>query len=143
VTTDKEYAATLQEYRRHLQGALRDASRDYEQAVLVVSAGTLAVSVTFARDITPTPVPGSTGGLVVAWLLLGLAMLATVLSFVTSQREIWNQTAAIDDGKEVKLTWLARATWLLNLVGGVALAGGLILLGAYALTNMTSPSVAA
>lgn len=43
-------------HRRHQYDALHAASRDYDQAILTLAAASLALSVPFAHDITPTPV---------------------------------------------------------------------------------------
>jgi hypothetical protein len=48
-----------EDYLKLLYDAHHDASRDYDQAILTLSAGTLALSVTFVHDITPSPAAGS------------------------------------------------------------------------------------
>ncbi len=128
-----------QEHRKHLYEALHAASRDYDQAILAVAAGTLAVSVTFAHDFTPTPVAGTQMILLGAWGLLILSLVAIVASFLTSQREIRRQIQALDNNTAYALGRAAKITYGLNIGAGVLLVLGLVLLGWYGLANV-SPS---
>lgn len=123
-------------YEKHIYDALHAASRDYDQAILTLSAGTLALSVTFAHDITPEPVEGTTRFLISAWACLVVSLVAIVLSFVTSQRILRDRLAHIDDEKaSTARTKTEIATEVLNLAGGGFLIAGLVLLGIYAITN--------
>jgi hypothetical protein len=124
-----------EDYRRHLYDALHAASRDYDQAILTLAAGTLGLSVTFLHDITPTPV-GSTRLLVIgAWGSLGAALIAIVLSFLTSQWVLRRRIAAIDDKSQTPSPLGDRVTGILNGLAGLGLIAGLVLLGLYALEN--------
>ena len=71
--------------RKSLTEALEDQSRSYDQAILTISAGTLAVSVTFAQGMTPSPLQWSLLLLVGGWSFLALAILLMVWSFRVSQ----------------------------------------------------------
>jgi len=127
----------MEHYRRHLYDALHAASRDYDQAILTLAAGTLAVSVTFLHDITPTPIAGTRNLVVWAWASLGVALIAIVVSFVTSQWVLRRRIAALDRAGKVTPppVWAERATVILNAFAGFALIAGLILLGMYAYQN--------
>lgn len=128
--------ADLQEDRKHLNDALEAASRDYDQAILTIAAGTLAVSVTFMHDVTPAPVAGTTTILVSAWISLGVSVLCMVCSFLTSQRTIRLMLRQADlTLTEAGRRW-ATATYVLNAAAGFLLALGLGLLGWYAVANM-------
>jgi hypothetical protein len=128
--------AHLEDDRKQLNDALQAASRDYDQAILTIAAGTLAVSVTFMHDVTPTPVAGSTPILVSAWLSLGASVLCMVCSFLTSQRTIRLMLRQPDlTLTGVGKRW-ATATYVLNAAAGFLLALGLGLLGWYAVANM-------
>lgn len=129
------YTPPMEEYRRHLVEALHSASRDYDQAVITLASAILAVSVTFSHDITPTPVEGSKPLLLLAWLFLIGAVIATVFSFLTSQKVLRDTIASVDLGEAPRFGRFATATVALNLTAGTGLVGGLILLGLYALQN--------
>lgn len=127
-------------YRSHLVEALHDASRDYDQAILTLAAGTLALSVTFAHDITTKPAPGSPTLLLISWVVLALALVAIVASLLTSQHDLRNLIADVDAGKDNVGGDLNRpAAWWtqrLNIAAGIGLVIGLVFLGWYALVNV-------
>jgi len=128
----------MDDYRRHLYEALHAASRDYDQAILTLAAATLALSVTFAHDITPTPAAGTRTILLAAWAVLVVSMVAIVASFLTSQRLLRRTIDDLDrteDAKPAAPGRMAVATELLNWLAGGALVVGLVLLGCYALAN--------
>lgn len=138
----------LEDYRKHLYDSLNSASRDYDQSILTVAAGTLAVSVTFAHNITETPLPGTQSILLAAWGSLVLALILIVVSFQTSQHVIRTAIRAIGPPPVSQRTRLARAkafvsglaaplTGFLNLLAGTALIAGLGLLGWYAYVNVS------
>jgi hypothetical protein len=121
-------------YEKHLYDALHAASRDYDQAILTVAGGTLALSVTFAGDISPTPQAGSQELLVRAWLALGASIVAIVISFATSQRAIRARIRTVD-APSPDMTRTERMTEALNVLAGGLLVLGLALIGTYALAN--------
>lgn len=137
----------LEDYRKHLYESLNSASRDYDQSILTLAAGTLALSVTFANDVTPTPVAGTSAILLFAWGSLVASLILIVVSFQTSQHVIRMAIRAIDPPPAREQTRLDRAkgflsalaaplTGTLNLLAGAALVTGLGLLGWYAYLNV-------
>jgi hypothetical protein len=152
-------APSADQWRDHLNAALQTASRDYDQAILTLSAGILAVSVTFAHDLTPQPVPGSPPFLFAGWLLLLVAVTCTLFSFATSQRAIRKMIRAANSASaknlgtattqtQVKpgrgLTRLrarvnagaAKVTGYLNAAAGIFFVFGVLLLVLYASFNL-------
>jgi len=133
-------AATMPDFRRelyekHLYDAHHAASRDYDQAILTLAAGTLALSVTFAHNITAEPAAGTREYLIGAWITLGVAIVAMVLSFLTSQWTLRDRITHVDDETPAPPSRAERATWGLNLAAGAGLVLGLALLGLYASAN--------
>lgn len=122
-------------YEKHLYDALHAASRDYDQAILTLAAGTLALSVTFANNITPQPAEGTRDLLIGAWIALGVSLVSIVASFLTSQRVLRSRIDKIDDETPSPPSLAERATWVLNVIAGTGLVVGLGLLGWYALAN--------
>jgi hypothetical protein len=122
-------------YEKHLYDAHHAASRDYDQAILTLAAGTLALSVTFAHNITPEPAAGTRDFLLRAWIALGASLVAILASFLTSQRVLRSRIENIDDETPAPPSIAERVTWVLNAVAGIGLVVGLGLLGIYALAN--------
>jgi multisubunit Na+/H+ antiporter MnhB subunit len=128
----------VEDYRKHLYQALHAASRDYDQAILTLAAASLALSVTFAHDITPQPAEGTWKLLLGAWAALLVSLVSIVLSFLTSQRVLRQAIEALDRPGDAAPPSPSHAAWLteiLNGLAGGALVGGLAVLGWYALAN--------
>ena len=126
----------LEHHRKQLYDALHAASRDYDQAILTLAAASLAPSVTFAHDITPTPVEGTRPVLFAAWVSLVVSLLSIVASFLTSQRLLRDELNALNRPDEATsppfwATWTEPLNWL----AGLALVLGLVVLGWYAAAN--------
>lgn len=125
------------DYLRHLYDSLQQASRDYDQAIITVAAGTLALSATFAGAIAEAPAPGSRAFLIWAWILLVVSVISIVGSYLTSQATIRHMIAHVYDAMPPKPGRRGRATAVLNLAAGAALVAGLALLAVYAVANIT------
>jgi hypothetical protein len=126
-----------QQWRQWLVQADHDASQDYDKTVLTLATGTLALSVTFAHDIAPTPAPGSSVLLACAWLALGISAVFVLASLLTSQRCIRDQIAELDQDHQVAPHGPAVvATSFLTIGSGVLLIAGLVAFAWFALANI-------
>jgi hypothetical protein len=123
------------DYERHLYEGYQHAHRDYDQAILTLASGTLALSATFATSLTPAPVAGSVGYLVTGWVSLGVAIITIIASFLVSQWAFRDRLANLDQVRPI--TYRERFTGFLNLVAGLGLLGGLVALALYATVNLT------
>ena len=129
----------MEDYRKHLYDALHAASRDYDQAILTLAAATLALSVTFVKDIAPHPVGDTRLLLLGAWGGLVVSIVAMLASFLTSQHVIRDRLAATfepDATPAPPRDNYELATEIFNGVAGAGFVLGLALLGWYALANM-------
>ena len=52
-------SSRLRTYRDRLEQAYLEQSKAYDKAVMTLSAGTLAISLTFVKDVIDTPRPGT------------------------------------------------------------------------------------
>jgi len=115
-----------QQWRQWLVQADHDASQDYDKTVLTLAHWDLALSVTFAHDIAPKPIPGSSILLACAWLALGL-----------SPSSSWSLFSRVSSASGTRSTTSIRpqccaaragrpATGFLNVGSGVLLITGLI-----------------
>lgn len=93
---------TYEERRRHeywedrtsMIAGHRDAAQSFDKAMLTLSGGALALSLTFIHDIAPQPV--AEGWLLAAWVLFGLALVTTSSSFLASQYAMRRELARLD-----------------------------------------------
>ena len=83
--SDKEHALYL-EIRKSLLDAEGDNAKMYDQSVIAIAGGALAVSLAFLKDIVGTgPVQG-VAWLGIAWGLFGACILVVLLNLLASQR---------------------------------------------------------
>jgi hypothetical protein len=130
---------TYLDERKLLVDAEREAARSFDKAMLTLSAGAFALSITFVREIAPSP--GCGCFLFVAWFMFGLAILSTLISFLVSQRAMRRQrdilenayrTASSVDGQE---NTPATVTKHLNFLSIVLFGIGLIMMVIFAIQN--------
>lgn len=136
-----EHQAYLDE-RRILIDLEKESSRSFDKAMLTLSAGALGLSITFIRQISPSPLPGTFGFLKVAWICFALSILTTLISFLLSQSAIRKQREILDQdyqkGSNVKEqdNWLASATNALNWVSVLFFTVGIGLLSWFSIENL-------
>jgi hypothetical protein len=135
---------TEYEYWKWLASVETDAARDYDKTVLTLATGTLALSITFAHEIAPTPVPGSTVALVAAWILLALSAMAVLAGLATTQYSFYvlREAVATRGLDEVRAAASRpgyradRLTTVFNIGAGLMLAAGLIAFMIFAMMNL-------
>ncbi len=86
----RAYRLFLEERKDLLQTA-KDAAGQYAKAIMTLSAGGLALTVTFITRSVPGPVPGSVILLRFAWCFFGLSLISIVTSFFLSQHAFIRQ----------------------------------------------------
>lgn len=78
--------ALIQRHRDAVEDEDRKAQDRLDQIVLVGGAGAILASVTFLKDIAPSPASGTLGILVAAWVALLAGGFCAVLSLLTTRR---------------------------------------------------------
>ncbi len=125
----KIYAATRQDLlTRNLSN-----SEKYDNAILTLSTGILAISLAFIKDIVPLNKASLIILLITSWCLFGLTIVSTLVSFIVSQFAIKRQLEYAEkyylDKKDEYLTKknrLARYTEYANYTSGVFFMIGII-----------------
>jgi hypothetical protein len=131
-------------FRRSLVDTYYQASRDYDRAVLTLSAGALGISIAFVRDLAPDPLPLTKGWLGNAWVFLGISLLSTLTSLLTGQYALRRTIAQVDTmirEKRMEPTerpggCLGATTSALNVCSTLALVVGIFFLALFALANI-------
>lgn len=102
-------------------------SENFDKSVLTLSASGLGLSLAFVKDVTPLVQAYGRGLLILSWGLFGVAIVATIASFMTSQTAIrFQMTAAHEyyicrnDEFLAKRSIASRGTDVLNFLAGVA-----------------------
>ncbi len=129
----------LKEYRKDLIERGRKANESYDKAVMTLSAGALAVSLTFIHDIAQHPIQSSIRFLVIAWSLLVFSLIAIFISLLTSQFAFRTSVTQVDKGvihESRAGGTFALATLWLNVASAVLFTLGLVFLVVFALMNI-------
>jgi hypothetical protein len=97
--------------RKLLVEVKRDAARSFDQTMITLSGGALALSLTFVQQLATKPAQWR-GVLIAAWIAFGSALVAILFSFLLFQYAI----DARIDGRELTASawdnWARRANWL-------------------------------
>jgi len=93
---DLEYKVYLEE-RKLLIDAEREGSRSFDKTILTLSAGAFGISLTFIRQIVPNIETGTLFLLILGWTGFTISMLATLISFLTSQRACARQREILEE----------------------------------------------
>lgn len=124
------------DYKNHLRAALLDSSNRFDSAVLSLSSGLLALSLAFLRDLVNPRPPTCVLCLVCSWIMLGTAVITTVVSFLTSQSCLRSRL----EGNETKAkSWIKR-TELLNRASAALFVSGVCLTIIFVAVNLNMGS---
>jgi hypothetical protein len=126
---------------RHLLiDAEREAARSFDKAMITLSAGALALSITFVKNIAPNA--SKEWLLFAAWAAFALALVVILVSFVCSQAGMRRQRQIIDKdftracrASEQRNCWQKIVSGL-NLTSIVIFVVGVILLALFAGSNL-------
>jgi hypothetical protein len=141
--TEKQQRRRLHDAQRsELLDRQRANSDSYDKAILTLASGSLALSLSFIKDILPaSSVPAWTGLLYASWILLTLAIISTVASYLFSNAAI-NQALVKNteyylEEKEAALakTKLSYVVDASNLVSGILFILGIALTVAFVSIN--------
>ena len=145
----KEYSSQ----REKLDGASLEAAGRYDRAVLAISSGALALSVTFIEKIVSTPQVWSLFLLVPGWILLLCTIVLQLLALASSQNATSEQIRILDQqyqkyfsaedaAQAVKEGWIepenpyVRKTNRLNIISQWTLVVGILLVLAFSSVNV-------
>ena len=92
---DVKYQTYIEE-RRSLVEASHSSAEQFDKYILTLSTGALALSITFLKNIAPTPLTESIIFLVLSWSCLIICTLLTLVSFLTSQKACSKQVEILE-----------------------------------------------
>ena len=137
----KLYAET----RRDLLARQMSNSEKFDSAILTLSTASLGVALTLIKDIVPIHKAEYILALQWSWWFFGLAILATIFSFLASQKSIKNQLFYAEkyylDREDLYLNaknYWAIATDSLNILAAIGFISGLLLTIIFVSENLGS-----
>ena len=123
------------EARRTYVEVSRASAEAFDKAVATISAGALALSITFIHDIAPAPKDTLWIGL--SWAAFSGALLTSMFSFLTSEKAHRVGIQQLEDGvkKYVRSGW-DKATIVLNACSAALVSAGAGCLAYFAYLNL-------
>lgn len=94
-STKQEYDIYFDE-RKSLVNAINSTDQQYDKAILTLSAGALALSLTFIGNISPSPIFWTKWIIASSWICFVISMLTTLISFFTSKAACERQIEIIE-----------------------------------------------
>lgn len=131
-----DYEKDLKNYRNKLQELEIKSSSSYDKAILTLSGGAIAISLTFVKSFTNII---STCLLSTSWILWSISIVCMLSSFVTSQFSIRKAINHIDDekGEEKIFNILHYVTLSLNIISGISFIIGTFLFLTFSIQTIT------
>jgi hypothetical protein len=132
------------EERKTLFQTAKEASDQYSKAILTLAGGSLALSITFIKDIAPSPSQRSLLFLGLAWIVYAVSMLSTTTSFLLGEfaymRQIDLSQAALLEPRGSTVATNRYVPWMkgLDIAGLLLFALGLALTLLFATMNLSS-----
>jgi hypothetical protein len=110
----------FEEYEKQLLDALKGSHEQYDKAILTLSSGGLALSITLLKDLFPVEKIILPWVLATSWYLFGAAIISTIISFMTSivsvntQRDYFHKyyIENIAEYRDKKNLWTVGTRWL-------------------------------
>ncbi len=141
---DEDFQTYITE-RKSLVEAELEQSRLFDKAILTLAAGALGLSITFIRQIAPTPDPNTIWMLIFAWGAFSGSVLATLTSFLTSQFACRRQREILDaqqsDRAAGSRNGFGIATTILNILSAILFVIGVVFMVVFSINNFNSPGV--
>lgn len=126
-------------YREWMVQTSYKVSESYDKAVMTLSGGAFAISMTFIHDIAPSPDPRTLLPLALAWASFGISIASILISKLTSQWAIAKAIQQFDAGTidhQRPGRAYALATSILNIAAGGTFLTGAALLAGFAVANL-------
>jgi hypothetical protein len=146
ITEETEYEerrSLHQEAREEIQKRQFSNSESYDRAILTLSSGFLALSLSFIKGIIPSGHVKYIPVLYWSWAVLAIAIVVTVASFRVSDRALTQALTALHryyverDEAALRRTKLTRTVERMNDVSGVLFIGGVLLTVFFVFSNFS------
>jgi hypothetical protein len=113
-----------------------EAHRDFDKAIMSLSAGALGVSIAFIHNIAPDP--RLAFFLRIAWVAFAVSLILILISFQTSKRALRHEmtTSAETPGAEGTGGRFGKLTKMANSASATAFGLGVVALTIFALSNV-------
>lgn len=143
-STGSEQDKWRQEYLQHRNYLITTSLAQigqFDKLIVTLSGGALALSLTFIKEISPTPSPTSKWLVLAAWIFFTGSLVSTLFSHLTSHKDADFEIKKLDESYEKQEDvynpanpFRNKTVWL-NRISATAFLLGLLLLVAFASIN--------
>ena len=148
VSMDEQTQTIYSQFRNHLLEGRKLSFMQFDKAILTLSGGGLALSLTFIHNVVPISNSINTWSLVIAWILFAFSVMTTLISFISSQFAFDYQLKLAEeyyvknnDKALQKLNKPARFTKLANIASATAFVLAVLFLLFFVSINIVSREV--
>jgi preprotein translocase subunit SecY len=113
---------------------IQDSSRQYDQTIILVASGAIGLSLAFINNIIAKGIMNPCD-LFISWGCFIFAILANLISHLTSIEGYLENISELDHGKEPNKAW-AIITVILNVAALILVVVGIIYLCLFSYTNI-------
>lgn len=113
---------------------IQDSSRQYDQTIILVASGAIGLSLAFINNIIAKGVMNPCD-LFISWGCFILAILANLISHLTSTKGYLENISELDHGREPNKIW-AIITVTLNVAALILIVAGIIYLCLFSYPNI-------
>jgi hypothetical protein len=130
------------EERKLLIELEKSGAESFDKTITTLSAGALGLSITFLYEIAPMPNSETIWMLLAAWAGFGLALLATLFSFLSSQSAMRKQREFLDQdyegvqNLESRTSRTSKVTNILNWFSIAFFTAGVVFLALFTVRNL-------
>ncbi|RLA08373.1 MAG: hypothetical protein DRQ51_02800 [Gammaproteobacteria bacterium] len=111
----------------------------FDRAILTLSSSALGLSLTFFKFVVPVEKAICTNFILASWILLLIAILSILLTFVTGQVSLHYASLNADKQKkiyETKIKFWTKVTYWLSAIGGITFFVALMFLVGFVFNNI-------
>jgi hypothetical protein len=136
---EKNTQSCYDDYRKELWGGLKTSHENFDKAVLTLSGGGLAISLTVIKDLFSVGEMVAGALLVASWFLFCGSIIFTVVSFLTSQKSITVQIDNFEKFTAGDVSYFNRPNPYTKITAWLnQISGGFFLLAVMAMTFFTT-----
>ena len=124
------------ETRKQWIDIIQKTSAQYDNTIVWLSAGAIAVSLSFLNNVSSAVVISYEWALLLSWVLFCCALMANLLSYLTSQKGYLDNLNKLDKKESTINGWWNNFTVALNVVALMCFLVGMILLLIFSFQNL-------
>ncbi len=127
----------MSEQRKHWIEIIQKTSAQYDKTIMILSAGAIAISLTFLNNLVRGSTINIKWAILVSWIAFGCSLIFNLFSYLSSQAGYILNINELDTGERSKwATFWNIFTWALNILTLITFIVGVIFLCWFSYYNL-------